>query len=154
LGLGDSTDPTSVMYGTYQGPRTGPSAGDIAELRSLYGARAADSFEGANGNDTFATASTLGWLSSSGGLLSVQASADLGSATDRDVYRFQAPLGIGGLTLTLHRDGLSAVTPRVTVYDSFQRAVATVAATDPTSGDLTLQVNGVLPLSTYYVQVQ
>lgn len=43
FGLPDNDDPTSVMYGTYTGPRTGLSASDVQNIQSLYGPRPASS---------------------------------------------------------------------------------------------------------------
>jgi hypothetical protein len=43
FGLGDSQDPTSAMYETYSGLRTGPSAADVHNLQLLYGPRPANS---------------------------------------------------------------------------------------------------------------
>jgi hypothetical protein len=43
FGLDDNLDPTSVMYDTYSGPRTGLSAGDVQSIQALYGPRPANS---------------------------------------------------------------------------------------------------------------
>jgi hypothetical protein len=44
LGFADvSTDPTSALYDQYTGPLAGLSAGDLAQLQALYGARTAES---------------------------------------------------------------------------------------------------------------
>src|SRR5439155_1888266 len=56
LGVGNSDDTSSVMYEYYQGARSGLSAGDVASIQSLYGARHGDAFEGTNGNNTIGTA--------------------------------------------------------------------------------------------------
>src|SRR5262249_25771599 len=42
LGVANSTDPVSVMYEGYSGARAGLSAGDVAAIQALYGARAPD----------------------------------------------------------------------------------------------------------------
>lgn len=39
FGLDDSTDPTSAMYESFQGARTGLSSGDVANIQALYGPR-------------------------------------------------------------------------------------------------------------------
>src|SRR5262245_4558741 len=39
LGLGNSADPSSVMYTSYSAPRTGLSAGDVSAVQALYGTR-------------------------------------------------------------------------------------------------------------------
>jgi hypothetical protein len=103
FGLPENLNPSSVMDTFYLGPRTGLGASDISALQTLYGARSPDAYEGAGGNDTLATATRLGLLANSNGVLSVGVDADLGSATDIDAYRFQAPTLTGGLVIGLQR---------------------------------------------------
>jgi hypothetical protein len=150
LGLPDSTDPTSVMYDSYQGPRQGLSAGDVTNIQALYGVRAPNSA----GNNSFATATQLGSLTSILGVGSLNTSPSLNTTTDQDFYQFQAPLLADGLQLTLQRSGISLLTPQVTVFDSSYHAVASTYSTDPLGGDLTLNVGWLTPLRTYYVEVQ
>src|SRR5207244_11709107 len=61
FGLADqTTDPTSVMFAQYSGVRTGPSSSDISQIQSLYGGpRTPDIWQGATGNSTLATATTM-----------------------------------------------------------------------------------------------
>jgi hypothetical protein len=150
FGLGDNTDPTSVMDGVYQGINTTLGASDISSLQALYGARQAD----ASNNSTPATATQLSLLGNANGVLSIGVSGDLSTQTDVDYYRFSAPSLTAGLTITLQRAGLSTLTPRVTVYNWAGQVVGSAVSTDPLGGDLTIQVNGVIPLGTYYVEVQ
>src|SRR5262249_20879997 len=44
FGLADTTDPTSALYGHYNGVRSGLNATDVAAIQSLYGARTPDAF--------------------------------------------------------------------------------------------------------------
>jgi hypothetical protein len=149
FGLPDNADPTSVMDANYHGVDTTPSAADIASLQAIYGPRTAG-----DNNNTMATATQLNLLSNSSGLLAIAAAGELSTPSDVDYYRFSAPSLTGGLVIQLLHSGLSLLTPQVTVYNSFGKVVASAVSTDPTSGDLTIQVNGVFPLSTYYVKVQ
>src|SRR5262245_19898916 len=50
LGLDHSEDAASAVYEHYLGPKGGLTAGDIASLQALYGARGADGYEGTGGN--------------------------------------------------------------------------------------------------------
>jgi hypothetical protein len=149
FGLPDNGDPTSVMESTYHGVDTALSASDIASLQAIYGVRAPDT----TNNNTPATATPLSFVSNSSGLLSAAVGADLSSQTDVDCFCFTTPLVTGGLVVQLLHNGLSLLTPQVTVYNSSGQVVGSAVSTDPTSGDLTIQVGG-LPLSTYYVKVQ
>src|SRR5262245_11767800 len=56
LGVGNSTEQSSVMYEYYQGAHAGLSAGDITAIQSLYGARHGDALEGLTGNNSTITA--------------------------------------------------------------------------------------------------
>jgi hypothetical protein len=143
LGVGNSPDPASAMYEFYQGARSGLSAGDVAAVRGLYGARPADQFEGAAGNDTLARATRYG------GTLT----ADLTTTGDVDVYRFTTGLLTSGVTVSLRAAGLSLVAARVEALDSAGRVVASAAVTDPTQNDITLSLGSVRSLSTYYVRL-
>ncbi|MFO0841258.1 MAG: matrixin family metalloprotease [Gemmataceae bacterium] len=154
LGIGNSTDPGSVMYEEYLGTRANLSADDIASVQALYGVRRADAFEGAGGNETLATASRLRLIEDANGILSVVADADLTTAGDRDVFSFRAPTLTTGLIVRLHRAGLSLVTPRLTVYDSLGRVIGAAESADPVGGNLELRLSGISPLGQYYVKVE
>jgi hypothetical protein len=148
--LPDNSNSSSVMDATYLGVRRALTAGDVSALQALYGARALDSANNAN----FATATSLGSFSNSGGVLALQANGDLGTPGDKDYYRFSAPSGLASLTITLQRSGLSLLTPQLNVYNARYQLVASAVSTDPLGGDLTIHLNGVVPSSTYYVEVQ
>ena len=154
FGLSNSDDPNSVMFETYDGIRVGLAPVDIARIQALYGARTPDAYEGALGNATFATATTLPAIHHSAGVVGWSAQADLTTQQDADVYRLDTPFQLNGLLLRLERAGRSLVTPRVTVYDQNMHPVATAESTDPLGGDLTLRLNLILPGGTYYVKVE
>jgi hypothetical protein len=154
LGIGPSADPASAMYEQYLGPRSGLSAGDIANLQALYGSRHGDALEGQGGNGTFATATPLNLLTNSDGSLGIQADADISSPQDADIYRFQAPVSLGSLTVTVHTAGLSLLTPRLTVYDASGHAVASALSSGPLGGDVQITLPQYQPLGTYYLKVE
>ncbi|MBN9118592.1 MAG: matrixin family metalloprotease [Planctomycetes bacterium] len=146
LGIGNSPDPASAMYEFYQGPRAGLSAGDVASIRALYGARQPDRYEGAGGNDTLATATP-------NPVLTGPVTADLTTPTDVDVYKFTGGLLTNRVTVNLRAAGLSLVTARVELLDSSGRVLASGTAADPTHNDVTLSLGSVRAGQTYYVRV-
>ncbi len=150
LGLADNSDPTSVMDATYHGVDTTPSASDIAALQAIYGPHPTNTV----GNTSFATASSLSLLPNSSGVLSIGVNAQLNSMGDTNFYSFKAPSLTGGLTIQLQHDGLSLLTPHVTVFNSWGQVVGSAVSTDPTAADLTIQLNKVRSGGTYYVEVQ
>ncbi len=151
LGLEQATDAGSVMNEDYS-YYTGLSAGDIANIQALYGARTPDAFDAAHCNNTSATASVLTSQLSGAGLR-YTANGDLTTLGDVDYYKFTAPLGFNGVTLNLQAKGLSLLLPSVTVYDSAGRVVASALTRDPLNNDLTLQFKAPLLGATYTVKV-
>src|SRR5262249_18281953 len=139
-------------YEDYTGPRTGLSAGDIASLQALYGARSPDAFEGSTGNDTLGTATPLTLLVNADSSLSFAADGDVTTPQDTDVYSFRTPLTAGNAVFKLKTSGISLLTPRLTVYNAAGQVVGSAVATDPLNGDLTVSVNGLSLLTTYYVK--
>ncbi len=154
FGFPHSSDPASPMFETYQGIRSGLAASDVAMLLALYGVRQADRYEGPAGNDTPGTATRLSLLTDGDGSLGVAADGDVRTLQDRDYFRFQAPLTLGPLVISLQTSGLSLLTSKVAVYDSAFRAVGSAAASDPLHNDLTITVASPQLLGTYYVKIE
>lgn len=138
LGLGNSTDPASAMYDAYLGRRTGLSAGDVAAIQALYGARPQDAYDAARSNGTVKAASALD-LGSAQLPEAVRVTADL-AAGDVDHYRFTAPVA-GATTVALKTAGVSLLTGELTVLDAKGNVVGSAANTDPArSTPLTLSL--------------
>lgn len=147
----DTSNPNSVLWPGYV-PRTGLAASDVAALRSLYGARSADAFEGAAGNGSAATAFDL---TANGNLTAV--AADVTTIGDADVYQFTTPSadsGLTGLTVRVQAAGISLLTPRVTVLDAQGNVLASAVTTDPLSNDLSVALPNYSPETTYFVRVE
>ncbi|HEY8504193.1 MAG TPA: matrixin family metalloprotease [Gemmataceae bacterium] len=153
LGLPHSGDPASPLYETYQGPRTGLTAGDIASLRELYDPRPHDGFDALLRNDSSLTASLLSFVRD-GDETGKVARGDLTTGGDVDFYRIVAPWGAGSFTVALRTSGVSLLTPRVTVYDIFMRKIGSAVSTDPQRGDLQIRLRNSGFLGTYYVKVE
>ncbi len=153
FGLGHSDDPTSVMFASYQGVRSGPSADDVAALQALYGARAPDANEGPAGNDTLDTATRLGLLHNADGTYGLSAAGDIATPADRDVFSFQTGNGQAGVAVRLRTSGISLLTPQVTVTDATGQVVGSAANVDPRDGDVVIRIQHTDPLTTYYVTV-
>ncbi|QEL17788.1 matrixin family metalloprotease [Limnoglobus roseus] len=143
LSIGNSSDPASVMYEYYQGPRTGLSAGDIASIQALYGPRVADRFEGSGGNGTRGSATPY-----TGPL-----TADLTTTADVDIYSFKAGLLTRSVTINLGAAGLSLLTAKVELLDSNGNVIASALTTDPTTNDVTLSSNAINSFAKYFVRV-
>jgi hypothetical protein len=141
LGVVDTqTDVTSGAYYHYVGPKAGINAADTADIQSLYGVRTPDKYDAAASNGTLASASNLGLA-----LTGVSVQGEVSSATDVDYYKFIVPPltpGVIGLSVQLSTAGLSTLVGNVQVYNPIGQLVGSATATDPLTGNLTLQVSG------------
>src|SRR5204863_5845311 len=122
--------------------RSGLSLGDIVGIQGLYGARTPDSYEGALGNETIATATTYA------GTLE----ADLTTAADVDVYRFTAT-SADARWFRIKAAGLSLVAAKLDILDSTGTVVGTSQATNPLQNDVTVYMPQLVPGATYYMRV-
>jgi hypothetical protein len=147
FGLPDSTDPTSAMYETYLGVRTGLSSSDVTGLLGLYSARTPQ------GNNQLASATPLLLTLSSNGALATQADGDISTLQDQDFYKFSTTQ-LGSFEVLVQTSGFSTLVSRLTVYNAFGQVISTVGASDPFHSDLMVTVGNLLPLTTYYVEVQ
>ncbi len=154
FGFDHNADPSSPLYESYLGVRTGLAASDIANLQALYGARRPDQYEGKTGNDTLATASRINFLNAPDGSLGVAADGDLQSLQDRDYFRVQAPLTAGPLVISLQTSGLSLLTAKMTVTDSAGRVVGSAVASDPLHNNLSITIANPQLLGTYFVKIE
>ena len=141
LGIGNSDDPNSPMYEVYSGVRTGITAGDIADLQALYGARLPDQYEGLFGNDTPQTAAAI--------VSSVD--ADLTTRQDVDCYRFTALTS--SATIQLFASGHSLMTGRLSVLNSSGKVIASVTAADALHNNLSLSLTNLFPGISYVIRV-
>jgi Matrixin len=130
FGLDHNPSRTSAMY-SHLG--TGParlSLGDVTNLRSLYGARAADKYEkGLYGNNYLSTATRLDVLADDGefdGDTPLAVYGDLRTARDVDTFALVLNNGYTGpATFRLQTAGVSLLNPKLTILDSAGRVVAT-----------------------------
>ena len=146
FGLQDTyTDQNSVMYGYYMGPRTGLDSQDIADIQSLYGAPTANTT-----NNSFATAKSISNLSAD-----LAFTGNLATASDADYYKIMTPLALGVSTINvqIQTQGLSLLTPTVSVYNASHQLVSSASSTSPLNGNVQVSIPGALPLSTYYIEV-
>jgi hypothetical protein len=154
LGLDHSTDPNSPMFPRFNNPRTALAAGDITAIRTLYGLRTNDRFEGRTGNGSIGTASKIPVPAGYAGATPLLAFADIKTAGDADVFWFETFPGRdddddgANITLRLQSSGLSLLAPKVTVYyldaDGKPQEVANVKSdsADYTGATLSVSFDG------------
>lgn len=142
FGLGNSVDSASVMFEQYNLPRTELTGGDVSSIQQLYGARAADTFEGAGGNDTTSTASVYSGV----------VEADLTTSSDVDVYRYTATSS-DARWFRIKAAGLSLVAAKLEVVDSTGQVIGSAQANNPLQNDVTVYVSQLVSGATYYLRV-
>jgi hypothetical protein len=119
LGLDHSTDPNSPMYQRFNNTVDQLTQGDITRIRSLYGRRQADRFEGRRGNETIATAARIPQTAGYNGSTPLMLWGDLREASDVDHYWFDTIPNRGddrNVTVRLQSSGLSLLGAKVTVF--------------------------------------
>src|SRR5262249_45384895 len=99
--IDNSPDPNSVMYEHYMNPRLGLSAGDVAAIQSLYGARSPDAYEGTTGNETIDTATRFSGSSME---------ADITTTSDVDCYKFRLAPRTNSATVHMNTRGVGPLT--------------------------------------------
>jgi hypothetical protein len=144
VGLPDNNDPTSAVYAP-SSLRTGPNAADLAALQAMYGARTPDYYEGATGNDTVATATTMKLP---------EVAADVSTNSDVDVYKYTVPnYANRTINITVQTAGLSLLTPKLTITNSNGQVIGTASSTDPLNNTITVTLTNVVRGSVLYLSV-
>jgi hypothetical protein len=135
FGLPDNNDPTSIMYNTYQGVRTGPSAGDIAAIQSLYGTRAADAYQGPNGNNTLGTSAVMKLP---------EIGADISTVGQTDYFTYTVPsYADRTVTVTVQNGGISLLSPTLSAYTSSGTLIASSSAGSIFNNTTSITLNNV-----------
>jgi hypothetical protein len=158
LGLRDSVNPNSVRYPFFNPENTVPLAEDIAAIQAIYGARAADDYEGSYGNDSWSKAAKISYafLAAGGdGSAPLTAYADLTTANDVDYYWFKPPQYYNGpVTIRLQTEGVSLLIPKITVYNKNGAVIGSATADDPTGSILTVNVSQAHWADSIYLKVE
>ncbi len=154
LGLPPSADPSSVMFNTFNATTT-LSASDVADLRGLYGSRAADANEGATGNGSVKDASRIKFSSSFDGATPLVVYGDVTTPTDVDVFYLPVlDTYSGPVTVRVQTDGVSQLSPRVTVTERNGSVLAAASGTGARGEVVTLTLPGVKAGGKYYLRVE
>ncbi len=154
LGLGESPQPTSVMYSYYTGVHHSLSPYDVEGIQSLYGARSADSYQSQGQATSTSTALDLtSFLNSSN--QTQLGGVSLSSIGDTEYFSVVTP-AINGSTLKVaaQPSGYSQLSPKVTVIDPSTGAVLATAQNPSVDGQLALtSIPGVVPGHRYLIEV-
>jgi hypothetical protein len=157
LGLLHSSNIGAVMYGTYQGTKSGLATDDIQGIQNIYGnnnPRSPDVF--GNLNNSFSNAANINSYIDPTSLTALVNTLDVTPAGEKDYYTATAPSGTGStVTISVQSQGLSLLAPKVYVYASDQ---ITLLGSATGSGDfgstLTLNLsNKISAGQQFYIEV-
>ena len=152
LGLLDNeTDPESVMFFAYVGPRGDLTPRDIAELQALYGPPPTDSTEPHLGNETFQTATSIEWNANFPQTLQEFRQGRIQDSGDVDVYSFRGTDLAENCWLKVRGRGRSLLCPRLTAYDAQFNELATAAAESPLETTVIKEITGIAPGELIYI---
>jgi hypothetical protein len=148
LGLGETTDPSSVMYPVIN-PRAALSPTDIQNIQTLYGTRAPDP-----NNNTITTATPISQPLLYLGLTPLVAYGDLAAPSNTDFYSVQPPsLYAGPVTVQLQTSGISFLQPEVQVFNQHFKLLGEAQSTSDLGDVVSVQLPSVNPFQTYYIEV-
>jgi hypothetical protein len=154
LGLGESPQPSSVMYTYYEGVRQSLSSYDIEGIQSIYGARRPDAYQGAGLATSAATALNLTPVlnpAEQGAL----AGLSLQSIGDVEYFSVVAP-NVTGSTFDVAAiaQGFSLLSPKISVIDPSTGATLVTNSNPNADGNVALaSVPGVQANHRYLIAV-
>jgi hypothetical protein len=157
LGLGQSSaGPWAVMWASYTGTKSGLASDDVAGIRNLYSSNQARSTDSYYPNGSFAAASNLSPLIDPKALTAVVPNLNLATTSQAEFFTFTAPAGTTGtLRVNVQSQGLSLLSPKVTVYAADHVTVLGSASGAGRYGaTLSVAVSGVTAGQQFYVKVQ
>ncbi len=154
LGLKDSADPNSAMFSNLSGHNK-LSQSDIDDLRSLYGTRSLDAFEGSSGNASISKAASVPIPGGYQGQTPLVLFGDLGDAKDVDFYSVRPLSGYKGpMTVRLQSAGISLLGAKLSVLDAKGKVLATAQASSGSGDVVSIFLGSVDPSGTYYLKVE
>jgi len=154
LGLNHTESTTSVMSATYGGIRSGLTAGDIAGIQAIYGARQLDAYQsqGLGLSANLPIDLTSGLSSANTTTVSFASLTKIG---DAEWFSFVAPTyASGSWSVTAGAANVSLLSPEVTVYDASMTPLAKASAPSAWSNNATATVSSIVPGQRYFVMVK
>jgi hypothetical protein len=153
LGLEHPPNPNVVMAPNYGGVREGLTAGDIAGIRAIYGARSLDAYQqqGLGTAPASAIDVSAGLSANSQETISNLGLPSIGSS---EFFSIQAPANASGsLTVTASAANLSMLSPKVSVFDDSGALITQASSPASWSNTVSTTVPGVVPGRRYSIVV-
>lgn len=135
LGLADTSDPSSVMFGQYSGPKGLLTADDIAAIQALYGART-DPYETFDNGQLWLSTSITVPAGFDPAEETIDVNGSLRSSSDVDFYQFQPLSGENKVRIELNASGISLLQAKLQVFDTYGQLLAETSADSAFDNDL------------------
>ncbi len=158
LGMGETTVPTAVMNRIYGGVRFGLEPVDINGIQAIYGPRLPDQYQAAGAATSAATAYDV-----SGGLATIAPGVEqatlfgvsLDAIGDTEYFSVVAPAGGSPETLyaIANSQGISSLSPKVTIYNTSMQPLGTAGDPDAWSDRQYATATGLVPGQRYIIAV-
>ena len=148
LGMAHSPIYGTAMFSIISGLKTGLHQDDIDGIRSIYGTRAADSYDTAASNETYETAAAV----TIGTSAPTTIAGDLTTRTDSDFYRVTVPSSTNPVLAVTLLGGESTLIPTLRIHDSVGTVIQEVTATSYGEG-LLVEVGGINAEEIYHISV-
>ncbi len=153
LGLDHSTNKSVVMAGEYGGVRNGLTAGDVAGIQAIYGARKLDIYQ----SQGFGLSSNLP-IDLTPGLVSANkttaSAASLNKIGAVEWFTFIAPsYASGSWQVTAAASNMSLLSPQVSVYDASGKLLVKAGNPSDWGDDATATVSSIVAGQRYLVSV-
>ena len=151
LGLEHPDNTDAVMYQNYGGVRAGLGEDDIAGIRAIYGARADDVYAQQGRGAGFSDAVAVATSPASPSRVSLE---DLSLTTigDSDYFRFVPATG-GTLLVTATVEGVSLLSPQVSLFDASQALLDAEGNPAQYGQDVSANLATVAAGQPYYIKV-
>ncbi|HEY2155256.1 MAG TPA: matrixin family metalloprotease [Isosphaeraceae bacterium] len=158
LGLGETTDPTAVMNRTYGGLRTSLEPVDINGIQAIYGPRVPDPLQALGQATSVGSAFDVSGLLKSAGAGIQQSTVyglSLDAIGDTEYFSVVAPAGAGTGTLVAmaNPQGISSLSPKVTIYDDSMHPLAVAGSPQAWSDAQFATAGGIVPGHRYIVAI-
>ena len=151
LGLEHPDNPDAVMNANYGGVRAGLTADDIAGIRAIYGARADDVYGQQGRGSGFSDAVAVATSPASPSRVSLE-DLTLTTIGDSDYFSFVPATG-GTLQVTAIVEGVSLLSPQVSLYDASQALLDAEGSPAQYGQNVSASVAAVTAGQPYYIKV-
>nr|MCU0720617.1 matrixin family metalloprotease [Pirellula sp.] len=149
LGIADNTNPSSVMFQSYNGPKGALTSVDREAVRSLYGVRS-DAYEGQS-NNTMGTAALIRRRTAAADVTSIRGS--INSRNDADFYRYVPRTGQTEVSVRLESFGISFLKSSVEVLNSRGEKISDAKVDSIFENNMSIRVSSLDTLDQLFIKV-